>query len=111
MAFLADLIVLIPVSGGIELFSDPNAGRYIILRYFFWLLFDLAILLISTLIVTDEHLQLVWKSWVIGKISKRKRYSCPAWFFLLLSLFAGSMMFDIVYWTIHSLSTEQSWLR
>jgi hypothetical protein len=107
MAFLADLIVLIPVSDGIELFLDPPAEKYFILRYLFWLLVDLAILWVSTLIFMDEHLQRLWQSWGISELLKRKRHSRPAWVFLLLSLFVCSMMFDIVYWTIHSELDEQ----
>jgi hypothetical protein len=111
MAVLADLIVLIPVSDGVALFTDPHAGgTYIILRYLLWLLVDLAILWISTLIFIDEHLQHVWQSWDIGNLFKRKQYSRPAWLFLLVLLFTGSVMFDITYWTTHSQKQEEGYL-
>jgi hypothetical protein len=97
VAFAADLLYTTPATNGASTLLQKTSVLESVLIYFVWILLDIAILWISTLIFSDEDLQAVWNSQELGRfLNSNKTFSVLAWAFVILVLLDASLSYDVM---------------
>ena len=97
IAIAADLLYSIPATNGASALLQNTSVQQLILYYFVWILLDVAILWISTLIFSDEDLQAVWGSQEVGRfLNSNKVFSISAWAFVILALLNASISYNVI---------------
>jgi hypothetical protein len=97
IAIAADLLYNIPlINGASDLANSPSA-QGLLLSYFIWILLDVAILWISTLVFFDEHLQNKWNSLEVGRnLGSDKLSRACVWAFVITVLLMVSISWDVI---------------
>jgi hypothetical protein len=96
VAIGADLIYVIPATNGTEYLTSSSVSLSIIIYYIFWILLDMALLWIPTLVFMDENIQRLWMESLLGKWITGKSMWCLRWGVTLI-LVLISIFFDA--WT------------
>lgn len=87
----ADLIYTFPATNGAEYFSDSGVSLSIVIYYIFWILLDLGLLWVPTLIFMDSKSHDTWMEWTIDK-----RLMLALRWGIMSLMFGISVFFD--YW-------------
>jgi hypothetical protein len=97
IAIAADLLYNVPATNGAVYLVQETSVLESVVIYFVWILLDIAILWISTLIFSDEDLQAVWNSRELGRfLNSNKAFSILAWALVIIVLLNASLSYDVM---------------